>query len=54
MGRIAATDWLGAEPHPGNYSLRLAVYNAADPALARLPVNAGDTLELRNVSPVLE
>ena len=54
MGRVAAGEWLGAEPQLGNYTLRLGVYDAMDPAFVRLPVGVGDTLEVRDVSPVLE
>ncbi len=54
MGRVAATEWLGPAPVEGAYTLRLGVYDAADPALARLQVAGGDTLELQNVTPVLE
>jgi 4-amino-4-deoxy-L-arabinose transferase-like glycosyltransferase len=54
MGRVPAVDWLGPEPQLGNYTLRIGVYDAADPALARLPVARGDTLTLADVAPVLE
>lgn len=54
MGRIPAAEWLGPEPQLGRYTVRLGVYAARDPAARRLNVEGGDTLELQNVSPVLE
>ncbi len=54
MGRIPATEWLGASPQDGSYTLKVGVYDANDPALARQEVDGRDTLELPDVTPVLE
>lgn len=54
MGRIPAAAWLGPDPQLGTYTVHLGVYDAREPALRRLDVESGDSLELRDVSPVLE
>jgi 4-amino-4-deoxy-L-arabinose transferase-like glycosyltransferase len=55
MGRIPAQEWLGAEPQPGRYTVRLTVYDANDPAMTPLATeNGGDALVIDDVEVVIE
>lgn len=55
MGRIPAVAWLGSEPQAGRYTVRLAVYDANDPALTPLPIgDSGDVLIISDVEAVIE